>query len=213
MTTPGRYAASDGSFAKSAGGAAARGGVLIAIALVIGFVLLRWGFDGGDADADIAGAGASSEVGADPGEDLTPPTEPGEEDTTPTEPNGEVTTPTEPVANGSSVAVDDPADVTVVVLNGTGEGGLAGSRGGALGAVGYKWEPGNASGVPVAESKVYFAPGFADEAKAVAEALSGGAGVVEAAPADVGALAAAGNAEAVAAADVVVLLGADEALS
>jgi LytR cell envelope-related transcriptional attenuator len=214
MTTPGRYAASDGSFAKSAGSAAARGGVLIALAVVIGFVLLWKGFDGGDVDADIAGAGASTEVDStETGEDVPPSTETGEDVPPSTETGEDVPPATDPIDNGTDVVVDAPADVTVVVLNGTGEPGLAGSRGEALGAVGYTWTPGNASGVPVAESKVYFAPGFADEAKAVAEALSGDVGVLEKAPADIGALAADNNAEAAVAADVVVILGADEALS
>jgi len=59
MTSPGRYASSDGSFAKSAGSAAARGGILIAIAVVIGFVLLWQGFDGGESDAAVGDAGTT----------------------------------------------------------------------------------------------------------------------------------------------------------
>ena len=39
MTTPGRYAADEGTFAKSAGSAAARGGVLIAVAVTFGLTL------------------------------------------------------------------------------------------------------------------------------------------------------------------------------
>src|SRR5436190_497257 len=38
---PGRYAATDGSFARSAGGAGVRGLALLALALIIGVVLLN----------------------------------------------------------------------------------------------------------------------------------------------------------------------------
>ena len=55
MTAPGRYAAGDGSFAKSAGGAAARGGVLIAVAVAIGLIILNFAYDGGDESAAVPG--------------------------------------------------------------------------------------------------------------------------------------------------------------
>ena len=43
MTAQGRYAATDSSFGRSAGNAAARGGALVAVAVVIGFLLLWQG--------------------------------------------------------------------------------------------------------------------------------------------------------------------------
>jgi hypothetical protein len=202
MTSPGRYAASDGSFAKSAGGAAARGGVLIGIAVLIGFFLLWQGFDGGDADADTATGDTPATV---PGDEADPAvTVPGDE----TDPA--VTVPT---TTTDTVVVDDPSSVSVVILNGTGESGLASERGEALGAVGYTWTAANAAGVPVDLSKVYYLDGFRDEANAVAEALAGGAGLVELAPPDPTTLATESGAEKVAAADVIVVLGADGALS
>jgi hypothetical protein len=202
MTSPGRYAASDGSFAKSAGGAAARGGVLIGIAVLIGFFLLWQGFDGGDADADTATGDTPATV---PGDEADPAvTVPGDE----TDPA--VTVPT---TTTDTVVVDDPSSVSVVILNGTGESGLASERGEALGAVGYTWTAANAAGVPVDLSKVYYIDGFRDEANAVAEALAGGAGLVELAPPDPTTLATESGAEKVAAADVIVVLGADGALS
>jgi hypothetical protein len=191
MTSPGRYAASDGSFAKSAGGAAARGGVLIGIAVLIGFFLLWQGFDGGDADADTATGDTPATV---PGDEADPAV-------------------TEPTTSTDTVVVDDPSLVSVVILNGTGESGLASERGEALGAVGYTWTAANAAGVPVDLSKVYYLDGFRDEANAVAEALAGGAGLVELAPPDPTTLATESGAEEVAAADVIVVLGADGALS
>jgi hypothetical protein len=214
MNQPGRYAASDGSFAKSASSAAARGGALIAVAVVLGFILLKWGFDGGDPDAEVAAPvddGATEEPADEEDPSTTDPstTDPATEDDPAEGDPGtdDGTTTSEPVV------VDDPATVDVVVLNGTGEPGLAGTRGEALGAVGYTWTAGNAATTPTEVSNVFYAAGFADEAKAVAEALSGGAAVLAEAPADQGALAAAEHAEATAAADVVVVLGADQALS
>jgi len=220
MTTPGRYAASDGSFARSAGSAAARGGVLIALAVVIGVVLLWKGFDGGAADADIgdaqsAAAATGDSSGDEGGDQGTVPVETGDatgEDGAPVDGGEDVTTPTAPT-DGASTVIDDPSDVTVVVLNGTTTSGLAGNRSSALGAVGYVVTAGNAATNDVAVSTVYFLPGFADEAGEVVAALSGQPGVLSPAPADPASLAADGSAEAAAGADVIVVLGADGALS
>jgi hypothetical protein len=185
--------------------------VLIAIAVVIGFVLLAWGFDGGDADAGAA-AGTDTTTTA-PGDDSTT-TVPGDDSTT-TVPGDDSTTtlPDDGTPTTTPTVVDPPSSVTVQVLNGTGEGGLAGTRGETLGALGYIWKAGNAAGTPVAESKVYFVTGFGDEAGEVAAALSGPASVLELAPADLAALATTDYAEDTAAADVIVVLGADNALS
>lgn len=211
MTAPGRYAASDGSFAKSAGSAAARGGVLIAIAVVIGFALLAWGFDGGEPDA--AGAGATTDQST----TTTAPNDENNDDTTTTAPvdengdnnggdNGDNTSTTAPVV------IDDPSTITVAVLNATGEAGLAGARGEALGALGYVWTAGNAAASPLTDSKVYFVTGFGDEAGVVAAALSGPASVLELAPDDPSTLATDAYADDAAAADIIVVLGTDNAL-
>jgi LytR cell envelope-related transcriptional attenuator len=220
MTTPGRYAASDGSFAKSAGSAAARGGVLIALAVVIGVVLLWKGFDGGAADADIGDAQSGvadtgNGTGGDGGDQGTVPGDSSDstgEVADTSDVDGDGTTPPES-SDSVATVIDDPSDVTVVVLNGTSTGGLAGNRSSALGAVGYVVTAGNAATNDVAVSTVYFLPGFADEAGEVVAALSGPAGVLSPAPADPVALAADGSAEATGAADVIVVLGADGALS
>jgi len=217
MTAPGRYAASDGSFAKSAGSAAARGGVLIAIAVLIGVALLAWGFDGGDADA-APGAGGD-DTSDDTSDDDTTTTEPGDDtsddtgdDTTTTEPgddngdNGDTTT-TQPVV------LDPPSSIKVAVLNGTDVTGLAGERGATLGALGYVQLAGNAAGRPtITDSKVYFVSGFGDEAGVIAAELSGPASVLELAPDDPGILEDGTNAEA-ATADIIVVLGTDNALN
>lgn len=236
MTSPGRYAASDGSFAKSAGGAAARGGVLIAIALVIGFALLQWGFDGGDSDAalpiDVGGDDGGGDDGGDDGTTDDGTTDDGTTDDGATDDGGDGTaddggdtgdgTADDGATDGGTtddageVIVDAPSEVSVVVLNGSGVGGLAGERASVLGAVGYVVEAGNAASFGTGEntenSRVFFTQDFADEAKEVAEALSGTAAVLEQAPADPGTLASADDAAKAAAADVIVVLGTDEQL-
>lgn len=216
MTAPGRYAASDGSFAKSAGSAAARGGVLIAIAIIIGFALLAWGFDGGDDNA-TAGGGSTQDDQTDTGDNgdgdttTTVPDDSGDGDSTTTVPDdgtgdngdGDTTTPAE---------LDDPSSIRVAVLNGTDVGGLAGLRRDTLVALNYVATAGNAAGRPdITDSKVYFVTGFADEAAVVAEALSGPASVLELAPDDLASLEDGELAEA-ASADIIVVLGTDDAL-
>lgn len=221
MTSPGRYAASDGSFARSTGNAAARGGILIGIAVLIGLVLLWKGLDGDDAtaaagdndsDAELTDENSddtSDETVTDPGGDVDDGTETSDDtsdadvDTDPT-----VTTPTTEAAE-----VDPPAEVLVAVLNGTGEGGLAGLRSNALSALGYQVSAGNASGVPVDASGVYYTSGYADEAKVVAEGLGGSSLVLNAMPADPATLATESAAADAAAANIIVVLGADGVLS
>lgn len=218
MTAPGRYAASDGSFAKSAGSAAARGGVLIAIAIIIGFALLAWGFDGGDDDA-TAGGGSTQDDQTDTGDNgdgdttTTVPDDSGDGDSTTAVPddgtgdNGDGDTTTTTPAE-----LDDPSSIRVAVLNGTDVGGLAGLRRDTLVALNYVATAGNAAGRPdITDSKVYFVTGFADEAAVVAEALSGPASVLELAPDDLASLEDGELAEA-ASADIIVVLGTDDAL-
>ncbi|MEM7143379.1 MAG: LytR C-terminal domain-containing protein [Actinomycetota bacterium] len=227
MTAPGRYAASDGSFAKSAGGAAARGGVLIAIAVVIGLALLAWGFDSGDSDAalpadvgdnedaaddaddgsdDVADDGAAADA-ADDSADAADDGDGAADDD-----NGDAVDDDGDADPTTTVAVRPPSEVQVAVLNGAGVGGLAGDRQGVLGALGYVATAGNAATRDIADSTVYYTSGYAEEAKAVATALSGDAGVLAAAPADPGGLADETGAADAAAADIIVVLGTDEQL-
>ncbi|MCP4739638.1 MAG: LytR C-terminal domain-containing protein, partial [Bosea sp.] len=97
-------------------------------------------------------------------------------------------------------------------LNGSGVGGLAGTRKDVLTALGYVATAGNAPNQTIENSAVYYTSGFAEEAKQVAEALSGDASVLEQAPADPASLASEGGAADAAAADIIVVLGTDEQL-
>jgi hypothetical protein len=217
MTAPGRYAASDGSFAKSTGNAAARGGILIGIAVLIGFLLLAKAFDGGDADAVLPAVDDSAITPVDDGTGDTPvddgtgdtPVDDGTTDT-PADDTGS-TTPTD-----AAVVVDAPGLVEVAVLNGSGVSGQAGDRAGALGTAGYINTAGNAASSATEASKVYYKAGYADEAKLVADALAGaagGAGVIEPAPADPAALASESDAAKAESANIIVVLGTDGVLA
>ena len=77
MSSPGYHAAEEGTLARSTGGAAARGAMLIALALVIGLLLVMFALDDpqtqvvaaetpsadADADADAEGTGDAVEGG------------------------------------------------------------------------------------------------------------------------------------------------------
>ena len=205
MTAPGRYAASDNSFTKSTATAAARGGVLIVIAIVIGVLLLWQGFDGGDpttAEDDSEETADDMET-----EDTTPKETAGDDaDDTP----GDGTTSTTTTA--APIVVDPPNSVKVAVLNGRGEAGLAGSRSGHLTTAGYVSIAANADTSDKEFSRVYYTPGYADEAELVAVALNGSPSVIERAPADPLTLVSEANREAATDYHIYVVLGADAVL-
>ena len=91
---PGRHAAADGSFGRSAGGAMLRGVTLIAVAVILGIILLRAteGPDGLVGTPDRPGA-------------TVPTTSPGAGQQT-------ASTPT-------TIAPIDPSTITVLVANGS----------------------------------------------------------------------------------------------
>lgn len=218
MTSPGRYASSDGSFARSAGGAAARGGILIAIAIVIGVLLLWQGFDGGEptaavGDGDDAGAdgngGTSGDDGSDDGSG-DDGSDDGSDDGTGDDGTGDDGTGDDGGTPG--VVVDPPESVKVAVANGRGEPGLGSSRAEALTTVGYVAVPVNAASFDNELSRVYYTAGYEDEAKQVADVLGGGASVLDAAPADPLALVAESSREQVADFHIFVVLGSDQVL-
>ncbi len=152
---PGRYAASDGSFAKSAGGAGARGLALLAVALLIGILLLN------ATDADPPGSTVSAgerdaEGGGDGGGDDA------DSASTPTSSAAPTTAPTVPARA--------PKDVKVIVANASSTKGAAGTVSDRLKPLGYNvLAPTNATAVN--ESSVFFTAGFDREAAAIAASL------------------------------------------
>jgi hypothetical protein len=123
---------------------ASRGVILVAVAVVLGVILL------------IKGGG----VGFDTAEtDLT--IESGEEQTT----IDEVTTTTEAEASPTSVA---PAALKVVALNGAGINGYAGAAQQFLSVAGYTDTSAATAATQTATTIVYYAPGFDADAAAIA---------------------------------------------
>lgn len=145
----GQHAADDGSFGRSAGGAMARGVALIAVAVLLGVILLR----ATDGPEPFAGTPVEADDDTDDTTDST--ATPGE--TTPT--------PAPPAAH-------DPATVTVLVANGAGIQGLATRIADQLEAANYvAAEPGNTR-APADESAVFYTPGYDADAAAIAALLS-----------------------------------------
>jgi hypothetical protein len=146
----GQHAADDGSFGKSAGGAMARGVALIVAAVLLGVVLLR----ATDGDQLAVSSDGGTEA-VDDGE-ATPDT------------NLDV-----PATSDTTVPpAHNPAEVTVLVANGAGIGGLASKIAETLNGANYiTAEPTNTR-APADESMVYFTPGYEADAVAIAALLS-----------------------------------------
>lgn len=201
MTTPGQYAADDGSFARSAGGAAGRGLVLIAIAVAIGIFLLAKGFDGSDTSvaASSSGGDSSADSPADePAADEPAADEPAADDGTDTgtddgtggdSSDGGTTVP----APDEPTTTNPPGEVKVAAVNATGEPGLAGTAAGILDTQGYVTAAKNATNIPTEVSTIYYRAGYSEDAKAVASVLGVPADVILPAPDDVLSLVANGD--------------------
>ncbi len=145
-----------GRISDESGTAGARGALLLAIAVVLGIVVLN-SFDQApttDVDA-VEGAGTTTTTGDGPADTV-----------------GAAVTTTAPTRA--------PGDVTVLVANGTDIRGLAGATATALKGIGYNTlAPTDTTG-PVDATKVLFSPGFEAEARQVATSLQLPPTVVEA---------------------------------
>jgi hypothetical protein len=144
---PGRYAATDGSFGRSAGAAVGRGVILLAVALVIGVILLN------------------ATDGAPPGSQVVASTKKKDDGVAST------TTTTAPVVPTTApTAAHAPAEVKVIVANGSGATGVGRKATDLLRPAKYNvLAPTNAANT--AESSVYFAPGYDKDAAAIATTL------------------------------------------
>jgi hypothetical protein len=149
MARSGRHAANDGSFGRSAGNAALRGGALLAVAVILGIVLLN-AADDNDAFSPVSagggdGNGTATVTTAAPDRTTTPPT---------------------------TVALRPAAEVKVLAANGTAVRGLAGQVKDRLRAFGYNaLAPTDVTKKPVATSVVYFVAGYEGEARQIAQQL------------------------------------------
>ena len=205
MTASGQYAAGDGSFGRSAGGAVGRGVVLVLIAVAIGAFLLRSGFDDTPGGTQTA-AGDNGAVEAQNPEDEEGNGDPaggGDGNGDPADPATETTAP-------PPLPTREPSQVKVASVNGTGTAGLAGRTADLLGVHGYVTGAKNAASVPMAVSVIYYRAGFSEDAKAVATHLRAPADIIAPAPEDVLGLIA--NSDEVADFNIFVIVGADEVI-
>ena len=204
MTAPGQYAAGDGSFGRSAGGAVGRGVVLVLIAVAIGAFLLRSGFDNST-------GGAQTTVGdSDPTEAQNPEDEEGETVDPAGDGNGDPADPATETTAPPPLPTREPSQVKVAAVNGTGTAGLAGRTADLMGVHGYVTGAKNAASVPMAVSVIYYRAGFSEDAKAVATHLRAPADIIAPAPEDVLSLIA--NADEVADFNIFVIVGADKVI-
>jgi hypothetical protein len=147
---------SPGSRASIAGGdnpQIVRGAVLIAIAVVLGFVLLAYGFPDADDTVSTADDGSIVDETADQGDGVGP----------------SVATTAPPTTAGAARA---PGEVTVLVANGSGVSGAAQAFTDTLNADGYVTaEPANADRKDYTTTVTYYVGEEQAEAAAVATAL------------------------------------------
>ena len=159
---PGRYAAADGSFGRSAGAAMGRGVALLAVALLIGIVLLNK-TDERPPGSDVA-AGPRPAAGTGSGED-----------------NGDGRSATT-TSTTTTTPLRQPKDVKVIVANGSDVKGAAGRATDQLKPPGYNvLAPTNVTPA-VSASTVYYTPGYERESIVVAAALGMPQSVVKLVP-------------------------------
>jgi hypothetical protein len=195
MNATRRHAGEAGT-GRGASDAAVRGALLIAVAVVIGLLLLWRAHDEGD---------TASEVVTDP---TTAPD--GSTDNTGSVPEGGSTTvPVETTLPPATTHV--PNQVPVLVANGSGTKGGAGAVTNKLIPLGYDTKPAADADQLYESSRVFYREGFAEDAKAIARALGVPEpveSIIEAMPATPPVAGTNGQANAQAA-QVLVLLGTD----
>ncbi|HVM03320.1 MAG TPA: LytR C-terminal domain-containing protein [Acidimicrobiales bacterium] len=141
------HAAQDGSFGRSAGMAAGRGAVLLAVAVILGVVLLNAADDPGP-DRVATGASGSGEDGS-----------------------AGTTTTTLPPTTLATVPPRPPAEVKVLSTNGTAVKGVAGRARDILQAQGYNVLAPTDAQRATASNVFFTSAEFEREAQAVASAL------------------------------------------
>lgn len=181
--SPGRHAAADASFVRSAGGAATRGIILIVVAVLIGVVLIATAVD--DGTETITAAPNDTSATTTPPTDTSTPAEttaPGTETTAaPTETTVAPTETTVPSTETTAAPTDTAGTVfearpnsvvSVQVVNTTRVGGAAGRMTDTLKAQGYvTLSAATDTGGIQAVTKVHHIGGYLLEAQKLAELL------------------------------------------
>jgi hypothetical protein len=208
MTGARNHAADDGSLARSTGGAAARGALLIALAVVIGLVLMAFALE--DESTEVTSTDDTDQptetTVPDEGNDGTG-TDVGDPDDTDNGATGTTAAPaTIPPADGGDPR--PPGEVNVLVSNGTGGKGVAGEVSDKLIARGYISPSSNAPST--AESVIYYRDTYEDDARAVAQIIGTTADLLRPAADPIAVSPAAINDGRLDAANIVVIIGNDE---
>lgn len=140
-----------------AGNAGARGAILLAVAVILGIVLLQ------QFDDDTGGVGAVAT-----GTDTSVPSD--DEETTTT---GRVGLTTVPATTSSTAPARAKGDVKVLVANGSGIRGLAGNTSAALRNLGWATlSPVDATSPQIEKTAIQYAEGYEAEAREIAASLS-----------------------------------------
>jgi hypothetical protein len=150
--SPGTHAAADGSFRRSAGIQVGRATIIVAIAVVIGVVLLNRSPSGGPGVVATSGATTSSTAAS----------------------SSPVVTPvvTSPIGPGTtSTPLRAPQDIKVLVANGTTSSGLASRVSSILHGKGYNTLASTNSSLRPTGTIIYFSSGYGPEGAVLAQAL------------------------------------------
>ena len=142
----------DGPGLPSAGGATVRGAALVAVAVIVGVILLGKGFDTGFVPSSSETPSEQAADDDDAGDDAPA----GDDGTT--------------TSTSAATAARDPSQVRVIVLNGGGPSGSASTSSTALAAAGFPTLDA-ADTDDVAATVVYATPGFEADAAVVAQTL------------------------------------------
>ncbi|MCP3857871.1 MAG: LytR C-terminal domain-containing protein [Actinomycetia bacterium] len=175
MTAPrGTHATADGSFGRSAGNAAARGGLLVIIAVLIGLFLLRQGLD---ADGGVTSGDTENTTSGDTsGSEDSVPVDDGSEDGSSEEAAADAPSSTPSSTPSATLPPARPnAEIKIRVANAAeASPGIAGDAVSVLITKGFNALPpkNTLDEVGAIEaSAIYYLPGWESEAVAVAEAF------------------------------------------
>jgi len=163
--SPGSHAAGDGSFGRSTGIQAGRAALLIAVAIVIGLLLLR--------HSPASGAGTPISVGGTTTSTLS-------QTSSSVSGGGGPGTTARQQTTTSTAPQRAPQDIKVLVANGTSTPGLAGKVSNIVHAKGYNTLASTNSTQKPAASIVFFQPSYGNDAASLAAKLGLPAGAVQA---------------------------------
>ncbi len=149
---------------ERAGGfdANAKGIAVLVVAVIVGLLLLL-----------KAGGGGTTSASSDDKGGVTTTAPLGSTTTTP-----DATTTTTEASSGDH----EPSEVQVLVLNGSGFAGVAGTNSTTIGNKGFKMLTAANANAQIANTVVYYADGYQADAEAVASALGKSSDIVEAMP-------------------------------